>query len=138
MVEINQILVPIDGSKCSDEALRYAAELSKRFDAEITMIHVYVPPETTREMPTKMLREEAKQKMVKSKKILDKLGVECKCVFTTGQAADVILKESEKGYDLIIMGSRGMGFVKGFLLGSTTTRVAHHAKIPVMIVHCSK
>jgi nucleotide-binding universal stress UspA family protein len=138
VVEIKKILVPIDGSRCSDEALRYAAEMSKRFDASITMMHVYVPPETTREMPTTQLREEAKQKMVKSKKILQKMNVECKCVFTTGQAAENILKESEKGYDLVIMGSRGMGFVKGFLLGSTTTRVAHHAKIPVMIVHCNK
>jgi nucleotide-binding universal stress UspA family protein len=138
MVEINKILVPIDGSKCSDEAVKYAAELSKRFEATITMMHVYVPPETTREMPTSILRDEAKQKLVRSKKILDKLGVECKCVFTTGQAAENILKESEKDYDLVVMGSRGMGFVKSFLLGSTTTRVAHHAKIPVMIVHCNK
>ncbi len=136
MVEIKKILLPIDGSKCSDEAVKYAAEFSNKFDAKITMIHVYVPPETTRELPTTQLREEAKNKMVKSKKILDKLGVECKCILSSGQAADVILKESGKGYDLIVMGSRGMGFVKGFLLGSTTTRVAHHAKIPVMIVHC--
>jgi nucleotide-binding universal stress UspA family protein len=34
------------------------------------------------------------------------------------------------------MGSRGIGYVEGFLLGSTATRVMHHAKIPVLIVHC--
>ena len=138
MVEIDKILLPIDGSKCSDEAVRYAAELAKKFDAKITMIHVYVPPETTRELPTIHLRDEGKKKMVKSKKILEKLGLDCSCILTTGQAADVILKESAKDYDLIVIGSRGMGFVKGFLLGSTTTRVAHHAKIPVMIIHCKQ
>ena len=72
MVEIDKILLPIDGSKCSDEAVRYAAELAKKFDAKITMIHVYVPPETTRELPTIHLRDEGKKKMVKSKKILER------------------------------------------------------------------
>jgi nucleotide-binding universal stress UspA family protein len=136
MVGINRILVGVDGSKCSNEAVRYAADLSKKFNATVTLMHVYRPPETTRELPAHEKPDEAKVKLDESKKILDDLGVGCKTIFGIGNPAGVILKESTKGYDLIVLGSRGMGFVEGFLLGSTTTRVAHHAKIPVLIVHC--
>ena len=75
-------------------------------------------------------------KLDDSKKILDELGVAGKTIFSSGNPASAILKEAAMGYDLIVMGSRGLGSVEGFLLGSTTTRVAHHAKIPVLIVHC--
>ncbi len=136
MAAIKKILVGVDGSKCSNEAVKYAAELSKKFDATVTLMHVYRPPETTRELPAHERPEEARVKLDDSKKILDDLGVKSKTIFSSGHPASVILEEAAKGYDLIVMGSRGMGFVEGFLLGSTTTRVAHHAKIPVLIVHC--
>jgi nucleotide-binding universal stress UspA family protein len=136
MVGIKKILVGVDGSKCSDDAVRYAADLSKKFDAAVTLMHVYRPPETTRELAAHERPEEAKVKLDESKRIMDGLGIGCKTIFATGHPAGAILEESAKGYDLIILGSRGMGFVEGFLLGSTTTRVAHHAKMPVLIVHC--
>jgi nucleotide-binding universal stress UspA family protein len=136
MTVIKKILVGVDGSKCSNEAVRYAAELSKKFDATVALMHVYKPPESTRELPAHEKPEEARVKLDDSKKIMDQLGVGCKTIFSTGNPASGLLKEAAKGYDLIVIGSRGMGFVEGFLLGSTTTRVAHHAKIPVLIVHC--
>ena len=136
MVTVKRILVGVDGSKCSNEAIRYAAELSKKFDAAVTLMHVYRPPETTRELPAHERPEEARVKLDDSKKILDELGVAGKTIFSSGNPASAILKEAAMGYDLIVMGSRGLGSVEGFLLGSTTTRVAHHAKIPVLIVHC--
>ncbi len=136
MAGIKRILVGVDGSKCSNEGVRYAAELSKKFDATVTLMHVYRPPETTRDLPAHERPDEAQAKLDDSKKIMDGLGVICKTLFSTGNPASVLLAEAAKGYDLMIVGSRGMGYVEGFLLGSTTTRVAHHAKIPVLIVHC--
>jgi nucleotide-binding universal stress UspA family protein len=136
MTVIKKILVGVDGSKCSNEAVRYAAELSKKFDATVALMHVYVPPETTRDLPAHDRPDEAQAKLDDSKKIMDQLGVGCKTIFSTGNPAGGILAEAAKGYDLIVMGSRGLGYVEGFLLGSTTSRVAHHAKIPVLIVHC--
>ncbi len=136
MPTIKKILVGVDGSKCSNESVRYAAELSKKFDAKVVLMHVYRPPESTRELPAHEKPDEARVKLDDSKKILDGLGVECKTIFSTGNPASGLINEAAKGYDLIVMGSRGLGAVEGFLLGSTTTRVAHHAKIPVLIVHC--
>jgi nucleotide-binding universal stress UspA family protein len=136
MTTFKRILVGVDGSKCSNEAVKYSAELSRKFDATVTLMHVYRPPETTRDLPAHDLPQEAHAKLDDSKKIMDQLGVGCKTIFSTGNPASSLLEEAAKGYDLIVVGSRGMGFVEGFLLGSTTTRVAHHAKVPVLIVHC--
>jgi nucleotide-binding universal stress UspA family protein len=136
MTGIKKILVGVDGSKCSNEGVRYAAELSKKFDSTVTLMHVYRPPEMTRDLPAHDRPDEAQVKLDDSKKIMDGLGVGCKTIFSTGNPASVLLAEAARGYDLIIMGSRGIGYVEGFLLGSTTTRVAHHAKIPVLIIHC--
>ena len=53
----------------------------------------------------------------------------------TGHPADVILcVGEEESCDLIVLGSRGLGEVKRFLLGSVSDAVAHHAYCPVLIV----
>jgi nucleotide-binding universal stress UspA family protein len=52
-----------------------------------------------------------------------------------GVPSDVIVEIAEKGnYDLIIVGSRGLGKVKRFLLGSVSDDVSHKAKCSVLIV----
>jgi nucleotide-binding universal stress UspA family protein len=52
-----------------------------------------------------------------------------------GQPAEKIVEASEEGdFDLIVMGSKGLGDIKGMLLGSVSNRVANNAKVPVMIV----
>jgi nucleotide-binding universal stress UspA family protein len=52
-----------------------------------------------------------------------------------GRPADKIVEVVKEGnFDLIVMGSRGIGGIKGVLLGSVADRVADHAECPVMIV----
>ena len=100
MTGITRILVGVDGSKCSNEAVRYAAEISKKFEATVTLIHTYRPPESTRELPAHEPREQARVKLDESKKIMDEMGVACKSLFSIGNPASTILEEAAKGYDL--------------------------------------
>jgi len=47
---------------------------------------------------------------------------------------EAMKKAEEEGFDLVIMGSSGMGQVSGILLGSVSDRVAHRSTVPVLIV----
>ena len=52
-----------------------------------------------------------------------------------GPEAETILKVAENcEADLILMGQRGFGAVKGFLVGSVSRKVIHYASCPVMVV----
>lgn len=52
-----------------------------------------------------------------------------------GNAAYEICNEAKNGrYDLIIMANRGPGEIKGYLLGSVSTRVVRHAGCSVLII----
>ena len=54
---------------------------------------------------------------------------------TVGHPAEEICKKVEAGgFDLLVMGSRGLGQIKGYLMGSVSNRVCRHANCPVLIV----
>lgn len=56
-------------------------------------------------------------------------------VYRTGDPAEAIMDYAKEiNTDLIIMGSRGLGLVRGVLLGSVSKYVLEHAKCPVLIV----
>lgn len=53
-----------------------------------------------------------------------------------GPEAESILRAAEKSKaDLIVMGTRGLGALKGLLVGSVSRKVIHYASCPVMVVH---
>ena len=69
----------------------------------------------------------------KAKKVKAKINVSKKLL--KGRAADKIIETAnEGGFDLIVIGSLGLGGIKEFFLGSVSDRVADEAKCPVLIV----
>jgi len=146
---INKILVAIDGSKTADKALDFGLDLAAKYSAEVLVVSVFdviskslvargmvFSPAGT----TKYLEElEAFHShvlvdaLVKAKKFKPKLKVSTKLL--KGRAADKIVDEAnEGGFGLIVVGSRGLGGIKEFFLGSVSDRVADEAKCPVLIV----
>jgi nucleotide-binding universal stress UspA family protein len=136
------IVVGVDGSSCSREALRFAvaeARLRKAALRVVTAWHVpaiaysggvapVVDPkefeqyaETVAEQALAALREQTE-------------GVDVERVTGEGQAAHVLLEEARDA-DLLVVGSRGRGGFTGLLLGSVSQQVAHHAPCPVVVVH---
>ena len=52
-----------------------------------------------------------------------------------GRPSDIIVAEAEdEDFDLIVMGSRGLGGIKEYILGSVSNQVVHESKSPVLIV----
>lgn len=143
------LLVPSDGSRLSDKATRTAVELAKRLGAKITAMHV-VPPYNVAISgyevapvvvftPAEYRASTAKS----SKAALDKVllaagtaGVPCtSAAVTDDRPWEAIVRTAKsKKCDLIVMASHGRSGLSGLLLGSETTKVLTHSKIPVLVV----
>ncbi len=142
-----KILVPFDGSVSGEEALRKAAQLAKLCDARITILTVYrhhsmleasfsmVRASDPGNMDDNM-REYAREVAEYGKKVLTDEGItDMRAFAKVGQPARTIVAFARQHeHDLIIMGSRGMGSVEGYLLGSVSHKVTGLAPMPVMVV----
>ena len=139
------ILVPLDGSEHSKNALKVAAELAKKFCGKLTLIHVYSSTPPAYDVgfyPASAAEEYARGALESAKKIISEgksnvtsFGVEVDLVLKEGHPVEEILCASrELKSDLIVMGSRGVGQMTALLLGSVSRSVSEHAKCPVLLV----
>jgi nucleotide-binding universal stress UspA family protein len=143
------ILVPTDGSNLSLKAARAAGALASRLRAKVTAVHViptYVPPIPSEGMIPypEMLSPEAYRKATE-KQAATALGKIAKAVAAKKVACDtfflthdrpwegIIKAAAMKKCDLIVMAFHGRGGIAGILLGSETTKVLTHSKIPVLV-----
>ena len=137
---LKKILVPIDGSLHAERALTYALGIAERCNADVEVLTV-VPevvsdPEWMKEYTEKM-KEEGEITLLKAhnKTKEEKPDINITVRLEEGHTALKILEIAEKGsHDIIIMGSRGLGSVRRFLLGSIGSKVVNQAEIPVLIV----
>ena len=138
-VMIKNILIPVDGSDGSDKAVAKAVELAKIYEAKLNFLYVA----NINQLAINAALSHAILDAVKKagKTILTRAEnmvpseVEHKIFLETGSPAAVILEFEEKlNADLIVMGSRGLGLVKGVLLGSVSQYITERAKCPVLVV----
>ena len=136
---IRRILVPIDDSPGSFKALSEAIYLARQCHATIT--GVCVTPIYTINLG-KLLTSLRIQSQKEAKNILAKAKIQCAqngIVFSEkiiygNQSWEITEYAAYKKFDLIVIGSRGLGRVKEAFLGSTANAVIHKSKIPVLIV----
>jgi nucleotide-binding universal stress UspA family protein len=150
-----QILVPTDGSPASIRAMEHAAHLVQQVngglipmvtvllvsDPQELRAHVQTPrtPRAERAlgMMEKALEEADKHLLARAEQMLQAREVPVTTKRIEGTPASVIAAEAEAGgYDLIVMGSRGLG-LKGQswdILGSVTERVLRSVVCPVLVV----
>lgn len=139
----NRILVPVDGSGYSFRAVETAASLAGKYGSEVTLMYVVAlssrNPGFSADMaviPQSLvddLENEGREILKKAKELLT--GIQVRMITRTGHPAGEILEEAKDGYDLIVIGSRGLGEIRGFVMGSVSDRVTHHARCTVMVVH---
>ena len=144
----HKILLPTDGSDHSLKAARYAAELVRISGLEVTLMTVLIIsdedhpieifPDSWLAPPLDevKIKERGMQVIEDTKKFFDqnKISVNIK-YFTCGHPSQAILDIAEnENFDLIIMGSQGLGGFKRLMLGSVADRVSRHASCPVFII----
>jgi nucleotide-binding universal stress UspA family protein len=143
------ILLPTDGSKLSDKAIQRGLELAKALGARATSVHV-VPEfrmiaDESFALPTSVDLKKGYDKAVKARaeKLLVKIterakeaGVKCESVVVMGDVPYEHIIETARKHkcDLIMMASHGRRGLSGLLLGSETSKVLMHSKIPVLVV----
>ena len=137
--KIKKILVPLDGSKTSFNALDVAIEIARACHATILGVHVisFLP---TGFMPSVVpyeiyQKKEAGRFMENAKTRAAKKGILFKYTITFGSPVDHIVNTAKsKRFDLIVIGAHGKGKVKELFLGSVSNAILHKARIPIMIV----
>ncbi|NND86150.1 MAG: universal stress protein [Nitrosopumilus sp.] len=138
-IKIKKILVPLDGSKNSFRGLDVAIHMARQCQASVTGLYVLGITKPRPNDPIspleKILLENARKIMKKSKLIAAKRGILFFEKVSYGDDEKRIVEIAEKNnFDLIVIGSRGMGAAKEIFLGSTSSYVLHKSKKPVLIV----
>ena len=140
---MKKILVPIDGSESSIEALLIAKEIATKFDSSITILNVISPMKDYTHVHNKELYKDAERTLlsetnsllIKSKEHFKDFSGKVDSLYKRGDTVDEIIDLAEGGdFDLIVMGSRGLGTFSRTLLGSVSDKVVHHANRSVLIV----
>lgn len=139
MGDFKTILVPVDGSESSERAIEHAVVLAQICGAKLKFLYVANINQLAINacLSDAILEAVTKAGSVILDRALEKVpeGIEAESFAETGSPAVVIMEFAEAEHaDLVIMGSRGLGVVKGVLLGSVSQHLVERAKCPVMVV----
>ena len=136
------IVVGHDGSKCAQEALRWAAALAGRADLDLHVVRAwtmmnapqpstwepgFVPPLTDYEQAV----YDELVGHVKAARLDPSVRVTCHVVHKAPAQA---LMTAAEGADLLVMGARGRGGFAGLLVGSVSDQLVHHAPCPLTVI----
>ena len=132
---LKNILVPVDGSEGSDRAVAEAIKLAEVCEGKLNFLYI---ANINQLAINACLSDVVLEAVTKAGNvILDRAmsGIKKEAFAETGSPAVAILDFAENnGADIIVMGSRGLGVVKGVLLGSVSQYIVEQAKCPVLVV----
>ena len=131
------IVVGVDGSENSRQALRWAVEEARLRRARVRVVHAWwVYPMVADDMEAPPLTNDAGgalQTFV-AETLGEEQDVDVDAVVVQGQQASAALVDAAKDAVLLVVGSRGAGGFSSLLLGSVSQQCAQHASCPVAIV----
>ncbi len=145
---ITKILCPVDGSPACKRALALARSLAEKYAARVTLLHVLplsmlqmlafrgpvggadVLPQQVEER----MRADSETMLAEARQLVGSENVgEARAVL--GDPAELICETAEvEEFSLIVMGSRGLGRLRSYLMGSVSTYVLAHCDVPTLVV----
>ena len=146
----SKILVCVDGSECSIDALDYAIKIAKKEESAIIIAVYVIPSNTIYSNPTffyagmplvhkniiEELKKDAKKWMnkIEKRKENDKVMIQTKIISGLSIVGELVEFADREEVDLICIGTRGNTGFKKLLIGSTAQGVVTYAHCPVLVI----
>jgi len=140
---MKKILVPIDFSKHAEYALKVAAQIAKKNNGEIFLLHMLELPSSgndaissSHDIPELMLfKNAAVSRMDQAMQASYLDGLKVTKIIQFEMAFDGIIKNGEShDVDLIVMGSHGARGFQEMFIGSNTEKVVRNSNVPVLVI----
>jgi nucleotide-binding universal stress UspA family protein len=138
-----KILMPTDGSACSQKAITEGLEVAKNMGAQVTFLYVvenmasamWISPESVPYGVELMedLKKVGQEALEKATQMAQAVGVSAETKLAEGRPIDTILQET-KNHDLVVMGTHGRSGLDRWMLGSVTDAVLHRAEKPILVL----
>jgi nucleotide-binding universal stress UspA family protein len=135
------ILIATDGSEIANKAIPHAIELAKALGATLSAVTVTEPYDAV--VAAEAIADYNEQSEERAAEILsvvtsaaEAAGIECDVIHEQNRLPyEGVIEAAEKvGADLIVVGSHGRRGIEGLLIGSQTTKLLTHSKIPALVV----
>ena len=140
--DVKDVVVAVDGSPASDNAVRWAANTAMKRDVPLRLASSYTMPQflyAESMVPPQELYDDLQRETMRKIDAARALAVEVAPNLAIGHAVaegspiDMLL-EMSRDSGMIVMGSRGLGGLSGMVLGSVSGAVVSHANCPVVVV----
>jgi len=133
-----RILLAIDESLPSQNAVATAAGLARAWDSEILVVHVRERQVARHAVLQTETPEDANETVNRAVYELGRAGVRASGILRSAGFGrvprEIVDIAGEQGAELIVIGSRGLSCLRGFLQSSVSHRVLHLARVPVLVV----
>ncbi len=132
-VQWRKVFCPVDFSEASRAALRVAADLARRFGAELTLFHADAAASALQAM------QGEEGRLGDWRREAEQLGAPRVSTAHAGGEPPTAIVEAARsgGYDLVVMGTHGRTGRQASLLGSVAENVVRRSTIPVLTVHAA-
>jgi len=142
LLRIKRILVPLDFSRPSTQALKFALKLAERFGATLWLLHVIERASFINDVenvalavPDEKVENIAKKQLISLSKRIVKSPVPVFPYTRVGKPfVEIAALAQTQNIDLIVLATHGYTGLKHALMGSTAERVVQHAPCPVLVV----
>jgi nucleotide-binding universal stress UspA family protein len=137
-----KILVPVDGSKTAAKTVDAIIARKERFPAVLTLLHVVdldrlayrMIPDFQVAMVREHSRRAGEQLLNGYREFFDRAGMDVESRLEFGSPREIICHiANDEGFELLVLGRRGLGEIRDVLFGSVANHALHHVRCPVLL-----
>lgn len=142
----HHVLIPTDGSPCSEKAVAEGLELAKAMGAEVTVIYVVENPIsslwiTPESVPysyelVEDLKKAGNQALDRVAEMAREAGVKAETQLIGDERPLETIVAMSKQHDLVIMGTHGRSGLDRWIIGSVTEGVLRRIHTPLLVIRC--